>query len=63
MGWLEIIDTLCGVTTELADLTNRMAVELAQADIAEEVKRELLAAKERADEKLDKIEYDLRRKG
>lgn len=63
MGWLEIIDTLCGVTTELADLVNRMAVELAQADIAEEVKRELLAAKERAEEKLNIIEYDIRRKG
>lgn len=63
MGWLEIIDTLCGVTTELADLVNRMAVELAQADIAEEVKRELLADKERAEEKLDVIEYDIRRKG
>lgn len=63
MGWLEIIDTLCSVTTELADLVERMAVELAQADIAEEVRQELTEAQRRANEKLNKIEYSIRRKG
>lgn len=61
MSQLEIIDTLCSVTTELADLVNRMSVELAQAEIAEEVKEELAEAKRRCDEKLDIIEYNTRR--
>lgn len=61
MNQLEIIDILCSVTTELADLVNRMSVELAQAEIAEEVKEELAEAKRRCDEKLDIIEYNTRR--
>lgn len=61
MGNLEIIDTLCRVTSDMADLVNRMTVELEQANVAQEVMEELEERKKKCDEKLDIIKYNTRR--
>lgn len=61
MGNLEIIDTLCRVTSDLADLVNQMTVELEQANVAQEVMEELNERKRKCDEALDVAEYRIRR--
>lgn len=60
MGQYEIIDRLCGVTTELSDLVKKQAEIIAQCDIPDELNEELDAMREKADKDLDVIEYKLR---
>lgn len=61
MGYLEIINILCDVTTKLSDLVDKMSVELAQADIAESVKEEMQQKKKECDDLLDLAEHKMRR--
>ena len=58
---LEVIDGLCKVTEDLAQLVKRQTEVIAQADIAEEVKVELETARNGTDDALDTLEYKLRR--
>jgi len=61
MNSLEIIDTLCSVTTQLSDLVRALNTELQQADIANELKEEMMRKQEDTEKTLDSVEYKLRR--
>ena len=61
METYEIIDRLCAVTNSLSEIVRKQAEVLAQADIAEEVKKELDQMRNEADTQLDTIEYKLRK--
>lgn len=58
---LEIIDGLCKVTETLAQLVNKQAEVIAQADIAEEIKEELEAMRNGTDLQMDVLEYKMRK--
>lgn len=60
MGQFEIIDRLCGVTTQLSDIVRKQAEIIEQSDIADEVKEELRAMRKEADENLEIAEFRLR---
>ena len=60
-GPLEVIDGLCKVTEELAGIVKKQAEVLAQADIPEELAKELQEERDRADNALDVLEYKMRR--
>lgn len=60
MGEYEIIDLLCGVTTDLSDIVKKQAEIIAQYEISEEVAKELKEMREKADNALDIAEYRLR---
>ena len=61
MGEYEIIDRLCEVTTILSEIVKKQAEAIIQSDISVEVKNELEKMRMGADEKLDVIEYRLRK--
>lgn len=61
MGQYEIIDRLCEVTTLLSEIVRKQAEAIAQSDISVEVKKELEKMRTDADERLDVIEYKLRK--
>ena len=61
MGTLEIIDRLCAVTSLLAEIVKEQTIAIAQSEIAEEVKAELMEKQNKADEELDLLEYKMRR--
>ena len=61
MGQLEIISTLCEVTTQLSDLVRQMEIELEQAQIAESAMLDIKSQREECQKKLDIVEYRLRR--
>ena len=61
MGKLEIISILCDVTTQLADLVERMTLEMEQAQIAESVMQDFNNQKEECQRQMDIAEYKLRR--
>lgn len=61
MGQYEIIDRLCEVTTLLSEIVRKQAEAIAQSDISVEVKNELEKMRTDADERLDVIEYKLRK--
>lgn len=61
VGPLEIIDGLCSVTEQLAQLVKKQSEVIAQSDIAEEVKAELKAMQKETDDSLDILEYKMRR--
>lgn len=63
MGQLEIIDRLCEATNLLSVIVKKQAEIIAQMEVSEEIKTELGAMREKADESLDAIEYRLRRLG
>ncbi len=58
---LEIIDGLCKVTEDLAQIVKKQAEVIAQADIAEEVKTDLEAMRSGTDNKLDILENRMRK--
>lgn len=58
---LEIIDGLCKVTETLAQLVNKQAEVIAQADIAEEIKEELETMRNGTDLQMDVLEYKMRK--
>ena len=62
MGEYGIIDMLCSVTSDLADLVKKQAEVIAQYQISEEVSKELKDMRDNTDSKLDVIEYKLRRR-
>lgn len=61
MGQYEIIDRLCEVTTLLSEIVRKQAEAIVQSDISVEVKNELEKMRTDADERLDVIEYKLRK--
>ena len=61
-GTFELIDRLCGVSTQLADLVRKQAAVIIQADIPEETKAMLEAERKHADDELNLLEYKMRRK-
>jgi hypothetical protein len=61
MGQYEIIDRLCEVTTLLSEIVRKQAEAIAQSDISVEVKNDLEKMRTDADERLDVIEYRLRK--
>lgn len=62
MGEYAVIDMLCSVTSDLADLVKKQAEVIAQYQISEDVNKELKDMRDKADSKLDIIEYNLRRR-
>lgn len=58
---LEIIDGLCKVTETLAQMVNKQAEVIAQADIAEEIKEELETMRNGTDLQMDVLEYKMRK--
>lgn len=58
---LEIIDILCTVTQEQAELIRDMSIQLEQAKIADEVLGELKEREKHCNDALDTVEYKLRR--
>ena len=60
-GAFELIDRLCGVTTQLADLVRKQAAVIMQADIPDETKQALEAERQPIDDELDQLEYRMRR--
>ncbi len=60
-GAFELIDRLCEVTTQLADLVRKQAAIIMQSDIPEETKKELEAERKPIDDELDLLEYKMRR--
>lgn len=60
-GAFELIDRLCEVTTQLADLVRKQAAIIMQSDIPEETKKELEAERKPIDDELDLFEYKMRR--
>ena len=58
---LEIIDGLCKVTETLAQLVNKQAEVIAQADIAEEIKEELETMRNGTDLQMYVLEYKMRK--
>lgn len=61
MANLEIIDMLCEINTRLSDLVRRMATEMEQANIADEVQENIRKEKAECEELMDLAEYKLRR--
>lgn len=57
----EVIDRLCSATNALAEVVRRQAEVIAQADIAEEVRKELEQMETDANEQLDVAELRLRK--
>lgn len=57
----EVIDRLCSATNALAEVVRKQAEVIAQADIAEEVRKELEQMKTDANEQLDIAELRLRK--
>lgn len=60
-GAFELIDKLCEVTTQLADLVRKQAAIIMQSDIPEETKKELETERKPIEDKLDLLEYKMRR--
>ena len=60
-GAFELIDRLCEVTTQLADLVRKQAAIIMQSDIPEETKKELEAERKPIDDEVDLLEYKMRR--
>lgn len=61
MGQYEIIDNLCEVVTLLTEIVKKQEEVIAQSAISLEVKKELDVMRANADERLDVIEYKLRK--
>jgi len=61
MGQYEIVDNLCEVVTLLTEIVKKQEEVIAQSDISLEVKKELDVMRANADERLDVIEYKLRK--
>ncbi len=61
MGQYEIVDNLCEVVTLLTEIVKKQEEVIAQSDISLEVKKELDVIRANADERLDVIEYKLRK--
>lgn len=59
MGNYEIIERLCSVARAQADIIERQALILAQADIADELEAELSKTRETAAAELEKIEMEV----
>lgn len=57
----ETIDRLCTATNALADIVRKQAEVIAQADIAEEVRKELEHMETDANNQLDVAEMGLRK--
>lgn len=57
----ETIDRLCSATNALADVVRKQAEIIAQADIAEEVRKELDQMETDASDQLDVAELRLRK--
>lgn len=61
MGSLEIIDILCNVNARLSNLVNRIATEMEQANIADEVQKSIREEITQCEELTDRAESKLRR--
>lgn len=61
MANLEIIDILCEINSRLSSLVRRMATEIEQANIADEVQKSIFQEKEHCEEMMDLAEYKMRR--
>lgn len=61
MGQYQIVDNLCEVVTLLTEIVKKQEEVIAQSDISLEVKKELDVMRANADERLDVIEYKLRK--
>lgn len=55
MDKLEIIDTLCEISSRLAALVSRMAAEIEQANIADGVQHSLIKEMESCEERTRRI--------
>ena len=60
-GTFELIDRQWEVTTQLAYLVRKQAAIIRQSDIPDETKKELEAERKPIDDKLDLLEYKIRR--
>lgn len=61
MSNIELIDRLCSVTSELIDIVHRQAAFIEeQLAVDDAIKQEFARARDRAEQELDIIEYDLR---
>ncbi|MBQ8039302.1 MAG: hypothetical protein IJ274_05455 [Lachnospiraceae bacterium] len=61
MGSLEIIDILCNVNARLSNLVSRIATEMEQANIADEVQKSIREEITQCEELTDRAESKLRR--
>lgn len=61
MGSLEIIDILCNVNARLSNLVSRIATEMEQANIADEVQKSIREEITQCEELADRAESKLRR--
>ena len=61
MANLEIIDMLCEINSRLSSLVSRMATEIEQASIADEVQKSIFQEKEHCEGMMDLAEYKMRR--
>lgn len=58
---LEIISRLCGITEELSEIVKKQQEMIERSKVEEGVKEELREMVNRADGKLDVLEYHMRR--
>lgn len=56
----EIVDMLCETTTQLLEIIRKQEEIIAQYEVSEEVQRELADMKNKADCKMDSLEFRLR---
>lgn len=56
----EIVDMLCEATTQLLEIIRKQEEIIAQYEVSEEVQRELADMKNKADCKMDSLEFRLR---
>lgn len=61
MGQYEIIDRFCEITTLMSEIIKKQAETIEQSEISNEVKAELAQMRSAVDERLDAIEYNLRK--
>lgn len=61
MGQYEIIDRFCEITTLMSEIIKKQAETIEQSKISNEVKAELEQMRSVIDERLDVIEYSLRK--
>lgn len=61
MGQYEMIDRFCEVTTLMSEIIKRQAEVIEQIKISDKVNEELKQMRSSVDERLDVIEYKLRK--
>lgn len=61
MGEYEIIDNLCSISNELLRIVQKQAEIIAQADIPEDLSNSLKEERDKVSDRLDVMEYQLRK--